>query len=479
MRGVKLFPLPCLTFLPLFPDVASHKNVRDVQRTKEMEDELRERKKLEKRARDKEAAYQERLRNWELRERRKAKDYERDSERERCREEDREREAKRLKEFLEDYEDERDDPKYYKGKELQRRLSDRLREADADAKDRAREHEELEELKTKIFTGEYVDPTEEFERQKRERENLYKPKLLIDVNLEASQQREAELLRERDREAERLRAKERERHQKELYVMAQASRELAAVDAEPIDSDSSNDAADRDAPHYSSSSTKGHYNNHHHQPSTYDLEAADDPDTPSFGGAASPSAHDEPQQHQQQQQTMNTSMISLNLGANAKKKRLEVKDVFSIDEESEEAAGPKKRKLVPLDYDDKGQPQEKGLLLNNGSAEAAAAVQKRTSEEIAKSQEERRKHIKSIIDKIPTEKADLFAFQLEWSEIDQALMEKKIRPWINKKIIEYIGEPEPTLVDFICSKVMAGSTPAGILDDVQMVSGIGLMKRVI
>ncbi|XP_008486240.1 RNA-binding protein 25-like [Diaphorina citri] len=48
-------------------------------------------------------------------------------------------------------------------------------------------------------------------------------------------------------------------------------------------------------------------------------------------------------------------------------------------------------------------------------------------------------------------------------------MERKIRPWINKKIIEYIGEPEPTLVDFICSKVLAGSAPQGVLDDVQMV----------
>ena len=51
----------------------------------------------------------------------------------------------------------------------------------------------------------------------------------------------------------------------------------------------------------------------------------------------------------------------------------------------------------------------------------------------------------------------------------QNLMEKRIRPWINKKIIEYIGEPEPTLVDFICSKVLAGSDPQMILDDVQMV----------
>lgn len=87
----------------------------------------------------------------------------------------------------------------------------------------------------------------------------------------------------------------------------------------------------------------------------------------------------------------------------------------------------------------------------------------------SKSQEEKRKHIKSLIEKIPTEKNALFAYQLDWGAIDNGLMEKKIRPWINKKIIEYIGEPEPTLVDFICSKVLAGSQPQVILEDVQMV----------
>ena len=38
----------------------------------------------------------------------------------------------------------------------------------------------------------------------------------------------------------------------------------------------------------------------------------------------------------------------------------------------------------------------------------------------------------------------------------QGLIEKRIRPWVNKKIAEYIGEPEPTLTDFICSKVGSG-----------------------
>ena len=32
-------------------------------------------------------------------------------------------------------------------------------------------------------------------------------------------------------------------------------------------------------------------------------------------------------------------------------------------------------------------------------------------------------------------------------------MDKRIRPWINKKIVDYIGEEEQALVDFIIEKV--------------------------
>lgn len=54
------------------------------------------------------------FRIWENRERKKAKEYERAKEKELKKEEKREKEAKIMKEFLEDYDDERDDPKYYK-----------------------------------------------------------------------------------------------------------------------------------------------------------------------------------------------------------------------------------------------------------------------------------------------------------------------------------------------------------------------------
>ena len=39
-------------------------------------------------------------------------------------------------------------------------------------------------------------------------------------------------------------------------------------------------------------------------------------------------------------------------------------------------------------------------------------------EEVSKSQEEKRKHIKSLIDKIPTDKNALFAFNIDWGAVD-------------------------------------------------------------
>lgn len=55
-------------------------------------------------------------------------------------------------------------PFIFRGRELQRRLAERVREADLDSKDRNKEQEELDELKNKIFSGEYDNPTLEFEK---------------------------------------------------------------------------------------------------------------------------------------------------------------------------------------------------------------------------------------------------------------------------------------------------------------------------
>lgn len=54
------------------------------------------------------------MKAWEQRERKKKSDYELEKRRELTRLHDEEKEAKRLLAFLEDYNDENDDPKYFK-----------------------------------------------------------------------------------------------------------------------------------------------------------------------------------------------------------------------------------------------------------------------------------------------------------------------------------------------------------------------------
>lgn len=74
--------------------------------------------------------------------------------------------------------------------------------------------------------------------------------------------------------------------------------------------------------------------------------------------------------------------------------------------------------------------------------------------------------------RIPTQKDELFAYPLDWSVLDKDLMERRVKSWINKKIVEYIGEEEPSLCGFICSKVLAKSQPENILQDVAIVSAL-------
>lgn len=100
------------------------------------------------------------------------------------------------------------------------------------------------------------------------------------------------------------------------------------------------------------------------------------------------------------------SSSSPNVSSNGKgkrKKKLTVEQVFNQDEDGGDH-GPKKRKLVPIDYSEE-------------EMKAVSSVAKETKV-VSNVAEEKRKSIKSLIEKIPTEKKELFAYQLDWSVVD-------------------------------------------------------------
>uniref|UniRef100_A0A131YC68 RNA-binding protein 25 n=1 Tax=Rhipicephalus appendiculatus TaxID=34631 RepID=A0A131YC68_RHIAP len=420
---------------------------RDWEREREEEEEAYERKKLERKLREKEAAYQERLRNWEARERRKAKEYEKERLKEEERQAEEAKEARRLKEFLEDYEDERDDVKYYKGAALQRRMKDREKEIELDNRDRQREREELEDLRRKLQEEGHPDPEAEAKRIHHEEEARLlnpQPHLLPVVRPEPPEPEPEPTRGGRDHPSSPPPARRSSQHSR---AAPQSPR------AEPRSP----------PPRRESSSTR-------RTRSPSPLSAA--PPTAAVeedgSGQNSLSGFSDVATPQEEGRSMGFGVLKLGGSpgqtsgrksptSSSKRKKLSAaaSQIFGNADEEESAEARKKRKLVPLEDEEARKQQQ-------DPQQQQQQVQHMNTEE-------KRKHIKSLIDRIPTSKEELFNFNFDRSLVDNALMDKRIRPWINKKIVEYIGEEEPTLVDFICSKVLAGSAAQSILNDVSMV----------
>lgn len=83
-----------------------------------------------------------------------------------------------------------------------------------------------------------------------------------------------------------------------------------------------------------------------------------------------------------------------------------VDSVFNKFDEEEAEEAPKKRKLVPLDYSE----DERGGLSLDGAEVTGSRPGVNT--------EEKRKHVKSLIEKIPTVKQELFNYPLDWNMVD-------------------------------------------------------------
>ncbi len=97
-----------------------------------------------------------------------------------------------------------------------------------------------------------------------------------------------------------------------------------------------------------------------------------------------------------------------------KRKKLPVDSVFDKFDDEEADEQPRKRKLVPLDYDD-----DKSLGVDGAGLSSIKGA----------NSEEKRKHIKSLIEKIPTAKPELFSYPLDWSMVDTVRTENILFHW--------------------------------------------------
>uniref|UniRef100_A0A0N5BR23 RNA-binding protein 25 n=1 Tax=Strongyloides papillosus TaxID=174720 RepID=A0A0N5BR23_STREA len=83
--------------------------------------------------------------------------------------------------------------------------------------------------------------------------------------------------------------------------------------------------------------------------------------------------------------------------------------------------------------------------------------------------EEKAVLIKSIVNNIPKDKVELFKTPVNWELIDKDIVEKKIKPYVDNKIQEYLGDREESLTAFILGKITNQSKPDDLLNDIKLV----------
>ncbi|EQC26996.1 hypothetical protein SDRG_15209 [Saprolegnia diclina VS20] len=145
----------------------------------------------------------------------------------------------------------------------------------------------------------------------------------------------------------------------------------------------------------------------------------------------------------------------IELKLNAKKESKDTKataatastPVFAV--EDDEELKPQ-RAYVPLDYSEE---ERRAALIDAQVARSVARINSRTNDP------------KSIVERIPKDTTGLFKYPLDWAAVDKhGVVAAKMAPWVEKKVAEYLGEADASLVTFIVTQLTNHATPSTLID---------------
>jgi len=136
--------------------------------------------------------------------------------------------------------------------------------------------------------------------------------------------------------------------------------------------------------------------------------------------------------------------FKLSLGAAAQKaqsQRAPRKTMAEVEGllEDEEEDTTSKRQLVPIKFE----PM------------AAAAM----------TDEERDQAVRSLAQEIPSETEGLWGWNVQWDFLDESVIREKLRPFIEKKLVEYLGVQEELLIEVVEEHLRKHSKPTELVEE--------------
>lgn len=150
-----------------------------------------------------------------------------------------------------------------------------------------------------------------------------------------------------------------------------------------------------------------------------------------------------------QMPTREPQRFKISLGAAAQRvqaaaaPRRTIADVEGLLEDEEDVeATTVKRTLVPIAFD--------------AAAEGAAMTE-----------EERAQAARRLAGEIPSDKEGLWAWDVKWEFVDDAVVTEQLRPFVEKKIVEYLGVQEQMLVDIVEDFVRKRGKPQELVGELE------------
>jgi hypothetical protein len=137
--------------------------------------------------------------------------------------------------------------------------------------------------------------------------------------------------------------------------------------------------------------------------------------------------------------------VKISFGAAAQKAqkvvppRRTVAEVEGLLEDEEDEGKASKRTLIPIKFDP--------------SASVAQL-----------SEEDRDQAVRQLAAEIPTDKDGLWKWDVKWEFVDEAVIIEKLRPFVEKKIVEYLGVQEQLLVEVVEDHIRGRKRPGELVE---------------
>lgn len=144
--------------------------------------------------------------------------------------------------------------------------------------------------------------------------------------------------------------------------------------------------------------------------------------------------------------------FKLSLGAAAQKaqaaatnSRRTVAEVEGLLEDEEEADTTTKRTLVPIKFD--------------SAADALGLTE-----------EERAQAVRQLAADIPSDREGLWQWAVKWEFVDETVLGEQLKPFVEKKIVEYLGVQEQMLVEVVEEHIRKRGEPQALVEQLEGVS---------